>query len=138
MNLKSKSTLTGAMVVMTLGIFAIPFGAPASADMVLAPSQSIQYAQDDHTQVKMHSESNVTNTTTGVTDTPQAIEKQHVEHETTETDHQSVGIDGTVSKAHSKTKHVVKKEQMNLNGSSLTEKHEQEEQQTTTDKTMQN
>jgi hypothetical protein len=138
MNFKAGRTLTGTVVVMTLGMFAIPFGASASAGMVQTPTELVQYAQDDHTQVQVHTERDVTNSTTGITDTPVATEQRHQAHETTETDHQQVGADGTVSESHSKTRHVVKKEQTNLDGDSSTENHEQVEQQTTTEKSVQN
>ena len=94
MNFKAGRTFTGAVVVMTLGLFAIPFGAPASAGMVQTPTELVQYAQDDQTQVQVHTERDVTNSTTGITDTPVATEQRHEAHETTETDHQKVGTDG--------------------------------------------
>jgi len=138
MNIKPRSTFTGAVVVMTWGMFAIPFGGTASAGMIQTPTESVQYAQDDHTQVQVNTERDVTNSTTGVTNTPLTTEQRHEARETTETDHRQVGMDGTVSESRSKTKHVVKKEQTNLDGDSSTENHEQEQQQTTTEKSVQN
>jgi hypothetical protein len=140
MHRKSKRMFIGAMAAMTFGSLTIPFGVAAgtSASIIEAPSRLVQYAQDDHEQVQEHSEQDVTKSTTANTDTPALTEKQHEEHETTQTDHQEVGMDGTFRKTHRKTKHVVKKEQTQLDGSSSTENHNQEDQQTTTDQSSQN
>jgi|SRR5450755_4758211 hypothetical protein len=128
MEVKPKELFLGAVVAITLGTFTLPFGSNAAASTgARAPSHNqrllLQYAQDEHHDVEEHTEHE---SSTDDADRPQANEREHEEHETTEVEHHHRG---RTHKRHHKAE--VNEMHSNTDGSGETVSHEHEEHETT-------
>ena len=130
MEIKPKELFVSAVLAMTLGTFAAPFGSNAAVSMgTQAPSQNqrllLEYAQDEHHDVEVHSEHKDTESSNDDADRSRATEQEHEEHETTEVEHHH---HGRTHKRH----HTADVDEMhsNSNGSGETMSHEHEEHET--------
>jgi len=130
MEIKPKELFVSAVLAMTLGTFAAPFGSNAAVSMgTQAPSQNqrllLEYAQDEHHDVEVHSEHKDTESSNDDADRSRATEQEHEEHETTEVEHHH---HGRTHKRHHKAD--VDEMHSNSNGSGETMSHEHEEHET--------
>jgi hypothetical protein len=130
MEIKPKELFVSAVLAITLGTFAFPFGSNAAASTgTQAPSQNqqllLEYAQDEHHDVEEHSEHKDTESSSDDADRPQATEQEHEEHETTEVEHHH---HGRTHKRHHKAD--VDEMHRNTDGSGETVSHEHEEHKT--------